>query len=75
MEITQRIRNIREDKDLTQQQVADGIGVKREQYRRYETGENEMKVSHIIKLCEFYRLSADYVIGLTDTESPLHTEK
>lgn len=70
MEITQRIRNIREDKDLTQQQVADGIGVKREQYRRYETGENEMKVSHIIKLCEFYGLSADYIIGFTDTETP-----
>jgi len=71
MEITQRIRNIREDKDLTQQQVADGIGVKREQYRRYETGENEMKVSHIIKLCEFYDLSADYIIGFTDIETQM----
>lgn len=71
MEITQRIRNIREDKDLTQQQVADGIGVKREQYRRYETGENEMKVSHIIKLCEFYNLSADYIIGFTDIETQM----
>ncbi len=71
MEITQRIRNIREDKDLTQQQVADGIGVKREQYRRYETGENEMKVSHIIKLCEFYDLSADYIIGITDIETQM----
>lgn len=74
MEITQRIRNIREDKDLTQQQVADGIGVKREQYRRYETGENEMKVSHIIKLCEFYQLSADYIIGLTDIEAEIPTK-
>ncbi len=71
METTQRIRNIREDKDLTQQQVADGIGIKREQYRRYETGENEMKVSHIIKLCEFYKLSADYIIGLTDIETEI----
>lgn len=68
MKTPQRIRNIREDKDLTQQQVADGIGVKREQYRRYESGENEMKVSHIINLCKFYNLSADYIIGLTDTE-------
>lgn len=74
METTQRIRNIREDKDLTQQQVADGIGVKREQYRRYETGENEMKVSHIVKLCEFYQLSADYILGLTDNENPMPTE-
>ncbi|MBQ8209251.1 MAG: helix-turn-helix transcriptional regulator [Clostridia bacterium] len=68
METSQRIRNIREDKDLTQQQVADGMGIKREQYRRYESGENEMKVSHIIRLCEFYQLSADYIIGITDKE-------
>lgn len=74
MEITQRIRNIREDKDLTQQQVADGIGIKREQYRRYETGENEMKVNHILKLCNFYNLSADYIMGLTEKENPMPTE-
>lgn len=71
METIQRIRNIREDKDLTQEQVAKSIGLKREQYRRYETGENEMKVSHIIKLCRYYKLSADYILGLTDEPQPL----
>lgn len=70
MEYSQRIRDIREDRDLTQQQVADYLGMKYQQYRRYESGENEMKASHVIKLSEFYKLSADYILGITDTEIP-----
>lgn len=70
MEYSQRIRDIREDRDLTQQQVADYLGMKYQQYRRYESGENEMKASCIIKLSEFYKLSADYILGITDTETP-----
>ncbi len=70
MEYSQRIRDIREDRDLTQQQVADFLGMKYQQYRRYESGENEMKARHIIKLCEFYKLSADYILGITDVETP-----
>ena len=66
MEITQRIRNIREDKDLTQQQVADGIGVKREQYRRYETGENDIPTAILIRLARFYDTSIDYILGETN---------
>ena len=67
MDYPQRIRDIREDRDLTQQQVADFLGMKYQQYRRYESGENEMKASHIIKLCEFYGLPADYILGITDS--------
>lgn len=70
MEYSQRIRDIREDRDLTQQQVADYLGMKYQQYRRYESGENEIKASYIIKLAEFYQLSADYILGITDTETP-----
>ena len=67
MDYPQRIRDIREDRDLTQQQVADFLGMKYQQYRRYESGENEMKASHIIKLREFYGLPADYILGITDS--------
>lgn len=67
MDYPQRIRDIREDRDLTQKQVADFLGMKYQQYRRYESGENEMKASHIIKLCEFYSLPADYILGITDS--------
>ena len=62
---TQRIKEIREYRELTQEQVAKGIGMKQEQYQRYETGKNEMKAGHIIKLCKFYNLSADYILGIT----------
>lgn len=66
MYYTQRLKDIREYHELTQKQVAEGIGMKQEQYQRYESGKNEIKASHIIKLCKFYDLSADYILGLTE---------
>ncbi|MEE0102592.1 MAG: helix-turn-helix transcriptional regulator [Acutalibacteraceae bacterium] len=48
--------------------MADAIGVKQEQYRRYEVGENEIKASYIIKFAKFYDVSADYILGLTKDE-------
>lgn len=67
MYYTQRLTHIRAYHELTQKQVAEGIGMKQEQYQRYESGKNEIKASHIIKLCKFYDLSADYILGLTET--------
>lgn len=65
MYYTERLKELRENNDLTQEQVAQALGLKREQYRRYETGINEIKASHIIKFAKFYNVSTDYILGLT----------
>lgn len=56
------IRELREDNDLTQKQVADYLGTTQQVYSRYEKGENELPIRHLIKLCEFYNVSADYIL-------------
>ena len=61
-----RIRDLREDADLTQTEVAEYLGTSQTMYARYERGANEIPVRHIIKLCKFYNVSSDYVLGLDD---------
>jgi len=61
-----RIRDLREDHDKTQQQIADVLGTSQTMYARYERGANELPIRHLLKLCEFYGVSADYILGLTD---------
>ncbi len=63
------LRELREDNDLTQAQIAKVLGTTQQVYSRYEKGENEMPVRHVIALCKYYGISADYVLGLkTRTE-------
>lgn len=71
MYYTQRLKDLREDNDWTQGEVADYLKLKREQYRRYETGINEIKVSFLIKVCRLYNVSADYILGFTNTKTEL----
>mgnify|MGYP003323129387 CR=1 FL=1 len=66
METYEILRNLRENKELTQQQLADLLGIGRTMYRRYETGETEIPVRHLKTLCVFYGVSSDYVLGLPD---------
>ena len=66
MYYTERLKELREYNDLTQEQAAQAIGIKREQYRRYETGINEIKASYIIKFAKFYEVTSDYILGLSD---------
>lgn len=61
-----RIRDLREDADLTQSQIAEYLGTSQTMYARYERGANEIPVRHIIKLCEYFGVSADYILGITD---------
>ncbi len=65
MEI-KRIRDLREDNDKTQQEIADILNMHRSVYRRYENGERETPAWVIVKLAEYYRVSTDYLLGLTD---------
>lgn len=59
-----RLRQLREDHDKTQAQIAAYLGINQTVYSRYETGKNDMKPHQIIALCEYYKVSADYVLGL-----------
>lgn len=61
------LRELREDRDLTQAQIAKVLGTTQQVYSRYEKGENEMPVRHVITLCRYYDVSADYVFGLKNT--------
>lgn len=64
-----RIRDLREDNDLTQQKIADVLGTSQTMYARYERGANELPVHHLISLCKFYNVSADYILGFSDKMS------
>lgn len=61
-----RIRDLREDHDKTQQEIADMLGTSQTMYARYERGANELPLRHLVKLCKYYRVSADYILGLSD---------
>ena len=62
----QRLRDLREDHDKTQQEIADVLNMHRSVYRRYESGERETPVWVIVKLAGYYHVSTDYLLGLTD---------
>lgn len=64
------IRNLREDKDWTQQYVADQLGINRRTYSAYETGVNSMAPETLIQLSELYNTSVDYLLGLTKEKNP-----
>ena len=61
-----RIEDLRIDHDLTQQQVAEILHCKREVYRRYEKGLRELPLSYAITLAQYYEVSLDYLVGLSD---------
>ena len=66
MKYIKRIRDLREDNDKTQKEIAEYLGTSQTMYARYERGANELPIHHLIKLCEFYRVSSDYILGLSD---------
>ena len=66
MSYLKRMRDLREDRDLLQREVAEILGTSQTMYARYERGANELPVHHLITLCRFYGVSADYFLGLSD---------
>ena len=66
MDYRRRMRDLREDRDLTQQDVANILGTSQTMYARYERGANELPIRHLLTLCRYYGVSADYLLGLTD---------
>ena len=61
-----RMRNIREDRDLTQAELGRLLNKSQQGYNHIEAGRAELKIDDLVKLCKFYNLSADYLIGLID---------
>ena len=70
MDYRTRLRNVREDKDITQAEIGQLLNKSQQGYNHIETGRAELKIDDLKKLCEFYNLSADYMIGLTNTPKP-----
>ena len=58
-----RIRDLREDHDMTQKDVATFLGTSQTMYARYERGANELPIRHLVALCKLYKVSADYILG------------
>ena len=69
MEYIKRLRDLREDHDLTQSQVAEILGTSQTMYARYERGANELPLHHLITLCYLYGVSADYILGLSNQKN------
>ena len=65
-----RIRELREDSDLTQLDVANYLNVGLTTYRRWETGERTVPTNIVVELTKFYNVSADYILGLTNAANP-----
>ena len=70
MDMGYRLRDLREDADLSQTQVARYLGMSQTGYSKYETGENDIPTQILIRLARFYHTSTDYLLGLTDKRDP-----
>lgn len=64
MDINDKLKALREDADKTIAEIASILGTSYQYYQKYEKGKHEVPTRHIIKLCEFYGVSADYILGL-----------
>lgn len=71
MDYRERIRAVREDRDLTQTQIGRILNKSQQGYNHIEAGRAELKIEDLIRLCRFYNLSADYLIGLTNKPEEL----
>lgn len=72
---TERLVWVRNCRNISQKEIAEAIGIKQQQYARYESGINIMPITYLIKICLFLNLSADYLLGLTDEMKELKKEE
>ena len=71
MHYTQRLKDLREDKELKQEAIAIVLKITRQQYHLYESGKRKLPIDLLITLCRFYNVSADYILGFTNTYKEL----
>ena len=72
MQVYRRIRDLREDHDKTQAEIASVLGIQQPQYARYENGTNEMPLRYFIILARYYGVSLDYLAGESDVPQKAH---
>ena len=72
MHFYQRIKDLREDNDKNQTQIAEILGMRQQQYARYESGVQEIPLHHLITLARYYNVSLDYLAGLIETPRKLN---
>ncbi len=65
-----RIRDLREDRDLTQKEVAEYLHIRQNTYSQYENGQRQLPIEALVALAKYYRTSTDYILGLTDERKP-----
>lgn len=65
-----KLKDIREDMDITQREIAEYLHIKQNTYSQYENGQRGLPVDVLIKLAEFFCTSTDYILGLTDNKKP-----
>ena len=70
MNYAERMRNLRQDNDLSQKKVADMLGVAQTTYSQYELEKRPMPIDYLIALYKFYNVSADYMLGLSNRKNP-----
>ena len=70
MDYRTRMKNLREDRDMTQSELGKLLQKSQQGYNHIEAGRAELKIEDLIVLCKFYNVSADYLIGLTDDPTP-----
>ncbi len=66
MYYTERLQWVRDCKNITQKEIAEHLGIKQQQYARYEKGINIMPITYLPQICEYLDVSADYILGLID---------
>ena len=65
-----RLRELREDSDIKQREIAKYLNIQQNTYSQYETGERQIPIEMLIALAKFYKTSTDYILGLTDEKKP-----
>ena len=75
MDYRSRLRHVREDRDFTQSKIGKILNKSQQGYNHIETGRAELKIDDLKLLCDFYQLSADYLIGLSDEPKSINIPK
>ena len=70
-----RLKDMREDRDITQKEIAEFLHIKQNTYSQYETGQRQLPLDVLIALARYYKTSADYLLGLTDERKPYPDSK
>ncbi len=67
-----RLKELREDLDIRQEALAEYLHIKQNTYSQYENNQRQLPIDVLIKLAEYYNVSTDYILGLTDVKTPYH---